>query len=143
MRAACPSLSYWLRAAAMAPVTAAVLLAVRLYMLRKGARQRAAGYERLEGDVAWTPRTTLLYPLVCSAAGLCAGVFGVGGGIIKVRCPCVHHQYCLAGSLEAQRRTADWPVRSQPPSWLTPFTPTHAGPADAGNGGAARGGGRQ
>jgi uncharacterized membrane protein YfcA len=33
--------------------------------------------------VGWTPRTTLLYPLLCTAAGLIAGLFGVGGGIVQ------------------------------------------------------------
>ena len=83
--APCPSLSYWLRAAAMVPVTLLVLLAVRRHLLAKGAAQRAAGYEAIEGDVEWDARTTLLYPLICSFAGVAAGVFGVGGGIVKVR----------------------------------------------------------
>jgi uncharacterized membrane protein YfcA len=81
--APCPSLSYWLRATAMVPVTLATLLGVRSYLLRKDRAQRAAGYEQLEGDVQWTPRSTLLYPALCTFAGLCAGVFGVGGGIVK------------------------------------------------------------
>lgn len=36
-------------------------------------------------QVAWTPRNTILYPAICSLAGLVAGMFGVGGGIVKVR----------------------------------------------------------
>lgn len=36
-------------------------------------------------QVAWTPRNTVLYPAICSIAGLVAGMFGVGGGIVKVR----------------------------------------------------------
>jgi hypothetical protein len=31
----------------------------------------------------WTRRSTLLYPLYCSTAGVMAGMFGVGGGIVK------------------------------------------------------------
>ena len=56
----------------------------RTYLLRKGEAQRAAGYQLLEGDVHWTPASTLVYPALCSFAGVCAGIFGVGGGIIKV-----------------------------------------------------------
>ena len=56
----------------------------RVHLLHKGAAQRAAGYEPHEGDVEWTPASTLLYPALCSFAGVAAGVFGVGGGIIKV-----------------------------------------------------------
>lgn len=57
----------------------------RTYLLKKGAAQRASGHELLEGDVEWTPGSTLLYPALCSFAGLAAGIFGVGGGIIKAR----------------------------------------------------------
>jgi uncharacterized membrane protein YfcA len=33
--------------------------------------------------VEWNSVTTLTYPAVCSIAGLIAGMFGVGGGIVK------------------------------------------------------------
>lgn len=35
------------------------------------------------GTVHWTPRTTLLYPAIVTLAGLIAGMFGVGGGIVQ------------------------------------------------------------
>jgi hypothetical protein len=35
------------------------------------------------GDIVWDPKTTVLYPAMCSFAGLIAGMFGVGGGIVK------------------------------------------------------------
>ncbi len=37
-----------------------------------------------EGDIQWTERNSLVYPAVSSLAGLVAGMFGVGGGIVKV-----------------------------------------------------------
>ena len=37
----------------------------------------------MAGDVNWDSHSTLLYPGLCTFAGVCAGVFGVGGGIIK------------------------------------------------------------
>jgi hypothetical protein len=33
-----------------------------------------------EGQLHWTATTTLLYPMICSSAGLVAGLFGIGGG---------------------------------------------------------------
>lgn len=33
--------------------------------------------------MVWDAKTTLLFPALCSGAGLAAGIFGVGGGIIK------------------------------------------------------------
>ena len=35
-------------------------------------------------NVCRTERNTVVYPTVCSLAGLVAGMFGVGGGIVKV-----------------------------------------------------------
>ncbi len=35
-------------------------------------------------QVAWTRRNVVVYPAICSLAGLVAGMFGVGGGIVKV-----------------------------------------------------------
>ena len=35
------------------------------------------------GDIVWTEWTTIVYPLWCSCAGIIAGMFGVGGGIVK------------------------------------------------------------
>lgn len=43
--------------------------------------QVGIGFE--PGDIIWDERTTVLYPLWCSCAGLIAGMFGVGGGIVK------------------------------------------------------------
>ena len=45
--------------------------------------QVAVGYPFDAHDVMWTQRNTIVYPLTCALAGLCAGMFGIGGGIIK------------------------------------------------------------
>jgi uncharacterized membrane protein YfcA len=39
-----------------------------------------AGHELPEGEIHWTTKSTLLYPLICTTAGLMAGLFGIGGG---------------------------------------------------------------
>jgi uncharacterized membrane protein YfcA len=36
----------------------------------------------VEGDIIWNPRTTLIYPMICFAAGFFSGMFGIGGGIV-------------------------------------------------------------
>lgn len=41
------------------------------------------GYQYVEGDVEWNPVNTLRYPAVCFFAGFFAGMFGIGGGIVK------------------------------------------------------------
>lgn len=40
-------------------------------------------YRYVQGDVEWNPTNTLRYPAICFFAGFFAGLFGVGGGIVK------------------------------------------------------------
>jgi hypothetical protein len=49
-----------------------------LQLLFSGAQQ-----QQLDWSTGWTPRATLPYPLICTAAGLIADMFGVGGGIVQ------------------------------------------------------------
>ena len=37
----------------------------------------------VESDISWNNENTLLYPCYAIVAGLVAGLFGIGGGIIK------------------------------------------------------------
>lgn len=82
----CPSLAYWAVAASPTPFIVAILLVVRAHLLRKAAKHAANPAAELDGyedDVEWTPRTISVYPALCTFAGVAAGMFGVGGGIIK------------------------------------------------------------
>lgn len=80
----CPSLSYWLSATSIIPVTIPILIITRKYLLKRSAVHAARGLplEDLD-DVHWTNKSTLLYPTICTFAGVFAGMFGVGGGIVK------------------------------------------------------------
>lgn len=51
---------------------------------RYAALRHEFGMDHAEGELRWDRRTTLVYPAACSLAGVCAGTFGVGGGIVKV-----------------------------------------------------------
>ena len=82
LRVTCGSGGYW---GLLALQFGAVVLAsggIRYLLLwRHSHRQWMRAEAR--ADVQWTPRSTALYPLVCALAGLTAGMFGIGGGIIK------------------------------------------------------------
>lgn len=79
----CASAAYWLLELLPVAPIAGVLAVGRRHLLRTAARRDQAGYVLLDGDVAWDERTTLVYPALCTFAGVCAGLFGIGGGIIK------------------------------------------------------------
>eukprot|EP00578_Thalassiosira_sp_NH16_P019798 CAMPEP_0181096552 /NCGR_PEP_ID=MMETSP1071-20121207/11095_1 /TAXON_ID=35127 /ORGANISM="Thalassiosira sp., Strain NH16" /LENGTH=371 /DNA_ID=CAMNT_0023178971 /DNA_START=431 /DNA_END=1546 /DNA_ORIENTATION=+ len=53
-------------------------LYVRLSLLK---RQEAGG--AILSDIRWDERNTIIYPSISIVAGLTAGMFGIGGGIIK------------------------------------------------------------
>ncbi len=56
---------------------------VRDYLVERWRLKARLNYRYGEGDVEWNPQNTLRYPAVCFFAGFFAGLFGVGGGIVK------------------------------------------------------------
>lgn len=82
-RVACGSTVYWIITAALLPITAVIMVGVGRWLCRKHAVKAAAKLDMSTGEVSWTPRNVVLYPAVCSLAGLVAGMFGIGGGIVK------------------------------------------------------------
>ncbi len=56
---------------------------IRYHLLREYRRKLRIEYPFAEGDVRWNATSTLKYPLICTLAGVFAGMFGIGGGIIK------------------------------------------------------------
>ncbi len=86
-RLQCGSLLYWLVVLSVVPFILALAAGVRTYLLRKWAVKERNGWVWTEGDVHWTPAATLIYPAICSLAGLVAGLFGIGGGVVKVGNP--------------------------------------------------------
>lgn len=81
--AACGTRRFWLYVFAAFPFIIGFQLLCRRVLVRANRTKEACGYEFGEGDIRWTPSATLKYPAVCTLAGLFAGMFGVGGGIVK------------------------------------------------------------
>jgi len=55
----------------------------RSYLVTRFETKARVGYKYMEGDIQWDGRATIVYPGVCCLAGFFAGMFGVGGGIVK------------------------------------------------------------
>ena len=90
----CGSWQYWAVVLSVIPPVLGITLAVREFLVRRNrALQADSSYKGYDGEVEWNERSTIVYPAVCSLAGLIAGMFGVGGGIVKV---CAY-QPCIAG----------------------------------------------
>ena len=79
----CGSLGFWLLQALIVVATLGVTLYGRSHLLALGRRKMEAGYTYLQTDIQWDERSTLLYPAFCTLAGIVAGLFGIGGGLVK------------------------------------------------------------
>jgi uncharacterized membrane protein YfcA len=80
----CGSNGYWLSTAVMFFSILAVSAYVRSYLVEMSAKKKRLAYKYVTGDIAWDESATVVYPLICIGAGLCAGLFGIGGGIVQV-----------------------------------------------------------
>lgn len=56
---------------------------VRQYLVKRWQLKQQLNYQYVEGDIEWNPVNTIRYPFICCFAGFFAGMFGVGGGIVK------------------------------------------------------------
>jgi hypothetical protein len=102
----CGTLQYWAVVLSVVPPCLLVSLLVRQWLLAKTAVEAfavaavaaatvrgggsgaqatafrgtaaAAGPQQKSGIIHWTPRNSITYPLICSLAGVFAGLFGVG-----------------------------------------------------------------
>jgi hypothetical protein len=91
----CGSWRYWLVVLSVVLPCCATTLVVRQWLLAKSAVEEAAAvavgsaspapaqqqqrqHSKSAGMIHWTPRNSITYPIICSMAGVFAGLFGVG-----------------------------------------------------------------
>lgn len=79
----CGSVGFWLLYFGAVPWVLAFAFGFRQLLVSEFEQKVQQGYSFAAGEVRWDSRTTVLYPLLCAIAGLLAGLFGVGGGIVK------------------------------------------------------------
>jgi len=79
----CGGIGFWIANFVMIVLILSLTLWVRKYLIDRFERKERSGYKYVEGDIKWNRHSTVLYPVICTAAGFFAGMFGVGGGIVK------------------------------------------------------------
>lgn len=79
----CGSQSYWALTAVILAWILAISLWMRAGLIEKWKLKRRINYIFIPGDIEWNERNTIIYPSLCFFAGFFAGMFGVGGGIVK------------------------------------------------------------
>lgn len=79
----CGGVGFWLANIFMLTWIVLISLWIRNYLIKRCERKELCGYKYVEGDIKWDEQATTLYPAICTLAGFFAGMFGVGGGIVK------------------------------------------------------------
>uniref|UniRef100_M4B3V4 Uncharacterized protein n=1 Tax=Hyaloperonospora arabidopsidis (strain Emoy2) TaxID=559515 RepID=M4B3V4_HYAAE len=79
----CNSVSYWLLTFLPLSILVAITLWVG-YQLRLLNRLKVlSGHPFIPGDIHWIKRRVLVFPMLCTLAGVAAGLLGIGGGMVK------------------------------------------------------------
>ncbi|KAL4087448.1 hypothetical protein PRIC1_013340 [Phytophthora ramorum] len=78
----CGGAAYWVILLIEIPWVAVFVVYTSRYLHKVYLRKAAVNYQYVEGDIRWAEKTVVYFPLGCAVAGIVAGMFGVGGGII-------------------------------------------------------------
>lgn len=79
----CGSSHYWMLQGLVILIVLGVSYYMRGVLIEKWQLKKRIGYIYSAGDVEWNELNTVVYPCICFFAGVFAGMFGVGGGIVK------------------------------------------------------------
>jgi hypothetical protein len=79
----CGSFGYWLVTGLVFVWVLGISFFARSQLIEDWKRKKRLRFRYLEGDVEWNHINTITYPCICFFAGFFAGMFGIGGGIVK------------------------------------------------------------
>ena len=68
----------------MAGCLIACAWAAQTYLVNRHESKELVHFDYVHGDIKWDSRGTSPYPLFFCGAGLFAGMFGIGGGMVTV-----------------------------------------------------------
>ncbi|KAK1944999.1 Sulfite exporter TauE/SafE family protein 3 [Phytophthora citrophthora] len=78
----CGGVAYWVILLIEIPWVAVFVVLTSHYLHKVYLRKTAVNYQYVDGDIQWTKKMVVYFPVGCAIAGIVAGMFGVGGGII-------------------------------------------------------------
>jgi uncharacterized membrane protein YfcA len=79
----CGSQGYWLVYFGSVPWVLAFAVYFRYILVGEFRRKVAFGHAFGRGEIQWNDKNTIRYPAICTLSGIFAGLFGIGGGIVK------------------------------------------------------------
>jgi len=80
----CGSLAFWTVHVIIGAFLVASAWAAQVYLVNRHEIKELVSFTFVHGDIRWDSRGAVIYPLVFVSAGLFAGIFGIGGGMIAV-----------------------------------------------------------
>uniref|UniRef100_A0A7S4PTR2 Membrane transporter protein n=1 Tax=Alexandrium monilatum TaxID=311494 RepID=A0A7S4PTR2_9DINO len=79
----CGSRGFWVLYFGALPWVLGFAIYFRSLLVSEFQQKVRTGHVFVAGEVQWDSANTLRYPALCAISGLLAGLFGVGGGIVK------------------------------------------------------------
>lgn len=79
----CGTPLFWVLSFSSVPWTILFGAVFRHMLMAEHDAKVEANHQFNETDIKWDATSTIKYPLICTLAGVFAGLFGVGGGIVK------------------------------------------------------------
>ncbi|KAF4140274.1 Sulfite exporter TauE/SafE [Phytophthora infestans] len=79
----CNSADYWMLTLLPLLILVAITLWVGHQLRLQNRLKVLCNYPFAQGDVHWIKRRVLVFPALCSMAGVAAGLLGIGGGMVK------------------------------------------------------------
>jgi len=64
------------------PIVFGIVIWSGFILRRKADEKKKKGVKSTEGYIIWTPRNTIVYPFLSILAGVAAGFFGIGAGMV-------------------------------------------------------------
>ena len=80
----CGSVAYWVVQIIMVAFLLASAWAAQTYLINQYELKEMVRFDYVVGDIKWDVRTAIIYPFLFMISGVCAGMFGIGGGMICV-----------------------------------------------------------
>ena len=80
----CGGIAFWVVHVIMAACLIAFAWAAQTYLVYRHEMKQIVDFDFVHGDIHWDSRSKIIYPLLFCSAGLFAGMFGIGGGMVIV-----------------------------------------------------------
>eukprot|EP01126_Amoeba_proteus_P061629 TRINITY_DN8294_c0_g5_i1.p1 TRINITY_DN8294_c0_g5~~TRINITY_DN8294_c0_g5_i1.p1 ORF type:complete len:400 (+),score=69.89 TRINITY_DN8294_c0_g5_i1:315-1514(+) len=78
----CGSIGYWLLVSSLLPVVVIFLSIFGMFIKREHEKKISLNYPFLDCDILWKTELLVRLPFYCVVAGIAAGLFGIGSGMI-------------------------------------------------------------